>query len=437
MGGMGFVRALVLPALAVLLAAACSPGMGGQQPPKQGADIVIGVPMALSGDLVHEAALAKQGYDLWLDWANRSGGIVVKGVRHRVRLVYEDDASSPQQSAQVAEKMLTDEKASFLLGPYGTTNTAAAAAVADKHHVPMIAANGAARQIFMQGYRYVFGILASADQYPAAVLDMALTMNPKPATLAMLSADDVVSLAIARGALEFAASRGLQTVFNAQYPAGSTNLYPLVQQAKAKNPDIFVNSGHLLEAIAAHKAVKDLRLNAKMVAYSVGPDQPQFEETLGSSADFVVTASPWTPQARYMPSYYLTSAEYVTAYHKKFNTMLAPAYPAADSTAAGVALELAIERSQSVDPDTVRDALAGLDVNTFFGRIKFDGQGQNTFKNILVEQIQNNQIQTIYPPEVATASPAFPAPTWEARFGTPPEPPKPKLPGTGKPPARR
>src|SRR5205814_1107697 len=256
----------------------------------QAEDIVIGVPMALSGDLVHEAALAKQGYDLWLDWANRSGGIVVKGVRHRVRLMYEDDASSPQQSAQVAEKMLTDEKAAFLLGPYGTTNTATVAAVADKHRVPMIAANGAARQIFMQGYRYVFGILASADQYPAAVLDMALNMNPKPATIAMLSADDIVSLAIARGALDFATSRGLQIVFNAQYPAGSTNLYPLVQQAKAKNPDIFVNSGHLLEAIAAHKAVKDLRLNAKMIAYSVGPDQPQFEEALGSSADFVVTA---------------------------------------------------------------------------------------------------------------------------------------------------
>src|SRR6266700_1031772 len=330
----GFLRGLVLPALIVLAAGACSPGMGGTPPPKQGDDIVVGVPMALSGDLVHEASLAKQGYDLWLDWANRSGGIVVKGVRHRVRLLYEDDASNPQQSAQVAEKMLTDRKATFILGPYGTTNTAAVAAVADKHHVPMIAANGAARQIFMQGYRYVFGILASADQYPAAVLEMALGMTPKPTTVAMLSADDVVSLAIAKGALDFATSRGLQVVFSQRYPAGSTNLYPLVQQAKAKNPDIFVNSGHLLEAIAAHKAVKDLRLNAKMIAYSVGPDQPEFEQSLGTSADFVVTASPWTPQARYMPSYYLTSAEYVSAYHKKFSTTQAPAYPVADSTAA-------------------------------------------------------------------------------------------------------
>src|SRR5215469_1975802 len=203
---------MVLPALAMLLAVGCtSPMMGGSSAPRQGADIVIGAPLALSGDLMHEAAAARRGYDLWADWANRSGGVVVGGVRHRIRVLYEDDGSDPQKSAQLAEQMITQEKATFLLGPYGTTNTATVAAVADRHHVPMIAANGAARQIFMQGYHYVFGILASADQYPAAVLDMGLGLNPKPQTLAVLSADDVVSLAIAKGAIDYAASRGLRT----------------------------------------------------------------------------------------------------------------------------------------------------------------------------------------------------------------------------------
>src|SRR5436190_7041447 len=140
MGGTTDVpRKLLLAALATVLGAACSfGGMSSQAPMKQGDDIVIGVPLALSGDLVHEAALARQGYDLWADWANHGGGIAVRGVRHRVRLVYADDTSSPQVSARLAEKMVTDERASFLLGPYGTTNTAAVAAVADRHHVPMI-----------------------------------------------------------------------------------------------------------------------------------------------------------------------------------------------------------------------------------------------------------------------------------------------------------
>ncbi len=432
--GAPVMRRVAMPvlALALLVGAACSPPGGGTPPPRQGEEIVVGVPMAATGDEAPEGQLSRQGYDLWAAWANRGGGVPVGGVRHRVRLLYEDDASRAAQSAQVAERMVTMEHATFLLGPYGTTNTAAVAAVADRHHVPMIAANGAARQIYMQGYRYVFGILAPAELYAAAVLDLALLEKPPPTTVALLTADDIVSLSIAKGASDYAISKGLKVVYFQQYPAGTTNLYPLVQQAKAKNPDVFVNSGHLLEAIAAHKAAKDLRLDAKMFAYSVGPTEPQFVQALGPAAEDVVTSSPWDAEARYHPSYYLSSAQYVAAYRARYGGQQPPPYVVADSTAAGLALELGLEHAGSLDPARVRDAIAALDMTTFFGRIKFDAQGQNTFRNILVEQIQMGSIQTIYPPEVATASPMYPAPTWEARFGVPAPPPRAKLPGTGR-----
>ena len=78
---------------------------------------------------------------------------------------------------------------------------------------------------------------------------MALGLTPRPATLAILTADDASSLAITKGAIDYATSQGQQIVYFKQYKSGTTNLYDLVQQAKEKNPDIFVNSGHLLEAI--------------------------------------------------------------------------------------------------------------------------------------------------------------------------------------------
>lgn len=417
--------------MSILLAgAACNP-LANQEGPKYGEEIVVGVPLAATGNVAREASQARQGYDLWLDWANRSGGIEVRGVRHPVRLLYADDTSSPEVAAQLAERMITQDKARFLLGPYGSTNTGAVAAVAERHHVPLVAANGAARQIYTQGFRYVFGVLAPADQYPQGVVDMALAMNPKPATIAILSADDAFSLLVAKGAAEHAVAKGVRLVFNEKYPSGSTNLHALVQQAKARNPDIFVNSGHLLEAIAAHKAAQDVRLDPKVFAYAVGPAEPEFIQALGNAADYVVTGSPWTAQARYKASYYLSSADYVAAYRKKFNTDQEPTYAAADATAAGIALQMAIERAQSLDSDRVRDALAALDVNTFYGRIKFDAQGQNTFRNMLVIQIQSGRRQTVWPPEVAVAQPLYPTPTWTARLGLPPEPPKAKLPGTG------
>jgi branched-chain amino acid transport system substrate-binding protein len=424
-----------VPTIAAMLLVACNlVPSSPQQQLKQGSDIVVGAPLAATGDQAKEAALTRQGYDLWADWANRSGGIVVQGVRHRVRIAYADDAGRPDVSAQQTENLITNEKATFLLGPYGTTNTGADAVVAERHQIPLMAANGAASQLYTQGLHYIFGVIASADQYPEAVIHMALGLNPKPTTMAILTADDASSLAITKGAVDYGSSQGIRVVYFKQYRSGTTNLYDLVQQAKDKNPDIFVNSGHLLEAIAAHKAAKDLRLDAKMFAYAIGPAQPEFAQSLGPSADYVVTASPWTPQARYKASYYLSSAEFVAAYRKKYSTQLEPTYLTAAATVSGVMLQLAMEHAKSLDPTKVRDALAALDLNTFFGRVRFNAGGQNSYKNVLVEQIQSGQIQTVWPPEVAAATPMYPTPTWSARFGLPPQPPKAKLPGTGMPP---
>jgi branched-chain amino acid transport system substrate-binding protein len=295
------VRRLAISVVGLLiLGGACTP-IAGQQSPKQGSDIKVGIPLAATGAAVQEAGLTKQGYDLWADWANRSGGIVVQGVRHRVRLLYRDDASNPQVSAQLAQQMITRNKVQFMLGPYGTTNTAAAAAVAEKYRVPLVASNAAARQIFTQGFRYLFGVVASGDQYPHALIDMVLTENPRPSTVAVLAADDVFSQAAAKATVDYAVSKGLKIVFFQTYPTGLTNFDPLIQQAKTRNPDMLFNLGHLLDSVAVHKAAMDLQLNAKLFAYAVGPGEPPFVQALGKSADYVVTVSPWTAQALVLP----------------------------------------------------------------------------------------------------------------------------------------
>jgi branched-chain amino acid transport system substrate-binding protein len=426
------LSALSFASFAVL---GCSMGSMSSAPqPKFGDDIVVGIPLAASGNLAQEGAMARQGYDLWRDWVNgRKGGIEVAGVRHRVRLDYQDDTSKTDVDTQLAERMIAGGGARFLLGPYGASNTAAVAAVAEKHQVPLVSANGSARSIFSKGYRYVFGVQTPAEKNLQVVFDLAASLNPRPVTVAMLAADDSFSSEVAKGALDYATTRGFQIVYNQPYPNGSTNLAALMAQARAKGPDIVVNSGHLLEAVAVNKAAKDLRFSAKMFVYSVGPTMPNFVQTLGKDADYVVTGSQWTAQAMYKPDYYLSATQYVAAYRQKFGTQDEPNYQVADATAAGVALERAIERANSLEPGRVRDALAALDVMTFFGRIKFDATGQNIYKPMMVEQIQSGRRQTIWPLEVSGASAMYPSPNWAVRTGTPdPTPPPAKLPATGR-----
>src|SRR5262249_22981635 len=248
--------------------------------PKVGDPIVIGAPLAASGTFVQEGGLTKQGYELWADWANRDGGILVQGTRHPVKIAYEDDASQAQQAAQVTEQLITEEGAKFLLAPFGTSNAVTAAGVADKHHMPMVASNAIGRTIFMQGFKYVFGVVASAESYTQAVTDMLASMNPKPVTLAVISADDLFSLAVTQALTTYAISKVQQMVFSAKYPIGLTNLATLAQNTKITNKVICVHSGHLIQAVAAHKAAKDLLLDAKVFVYAVGPGQPEFVQAL-------------------------------------------------------------------------------------------------------------------------------------------------------------
>ncbi|HZU18706.1 MAG TPA: hypothetical protein VFD01_19160, partial [Candidatus Dormibacteraeota bacterium] len=111
-----------------------------------------------------------------------------------------------------------------------------------------------------------------------------------------------------------------------------------------------------------------------------------------------------------------------------------PSYVTADATAAALALGLAIQRADSLNPERVRDALASLDVNTFYGRIRFGRDGQSVGNTVLVEQIQDGHRVVVWPSQLAPATPEYPAPTWDARLGPPPTPPRAKLPGTGHPP---
>jgi branched-chain amino acid transport system substrate-binding protein len=426
-------RALVVSALSLVLVG-CGTGPVAS-PVTFGPDVVIGVPLAATGNLAVEGAMARQGYDLWRDWVNGAhGGIQVAGVRHRVRLEYQDDTSQPDLDGQFAERMVADDGVRFLLGPYGASNVAAAAAVADRNHVPLVSANGSSSAIFSRGYRYVFGVQTPAARNLQVVFDMAAALRPRPTTVAMLSADDGFSEEVAAGALDDARARGFRVVFDQSYPNGSTSLAGLLAQAKARNPDVVVDSGHLLEAVALNKAAKDLRLAAKLLVFTVGPAVPNFVQTLGSDADYTVTGSQWTAAARYRPDYYLTSEQYVAAYRRRFGTAADPNYQVADATAAAVALERAIEQAGSLDPERVRDALASLDVMTFFGRIKFDVNGQNIYKPMMVEQIQSGRPRTVWPLELAGVPAQYPLPTWAARTGTPDPTPQPvKLPATGMP----
>ena len=79
-------------------------------------------------------------------------------------------------------------------------------------------------------------MLSPAQNYLRGVVDLALTLDPKPATVAVLSADDPFSVEVADAAKTYAEQKGLQVVYYQKYPNASTDLRAPLTETKAQEP---------------------------------------------------------------------------------------------------------------------------------------------------------------------------------------------------------
>jgi len=88
----------------------------------------------------------------------------------------------------------------------------------------------------------------------------------------------------------------------------------------------------------------------------------------------------------------------------------------AESSAAVIVYQKALEKAGTLDPKKVRDVIAALDFTSFYGQIKFDSRGVNIYKPMAVEQLQpDGNKYTVYPTEVAEKEALYPMPPWNRR----------------------
>ena len=376
--------------------------------------ILIGSPLSQTGSLNNESKLAQQGYDLWAEIANSKGGVNVGGKKYKVEIKYYDDQSKQDQSALITEKLISQDKVQFMLSPYGTPGTFASSVISEKAKVIMLDSNGAANSIFDRGFKYIFGVLSPGLKYLTGVEEAWLAQNPKPEKLAIMAANDAFSLEVAKGAKEFADKNKLQVVYNQSYPPDTKDLTSALNQVKASGADALLGSGHLEDSLVLMKQIKSLGLNFKGVGLSVGPSTPEFHNSLQKDADYIYSGVQWVPEQKSTGPVLGSAQDYTQAFQKKYNQL--PEYHSADGAAAGLALQLAIEKAGSLDTEKVRDTLAGLSVDTFYGHIKFDSRGFNVDKPMVVIQLQNGGKQIgVWPQESAAGKLQWPTPAWNAR----------------------
>jgi len=310
---------------------------------------------------------------------------------------------------ELYNKLITEDKVNFLLGPYGSAPTNAVAPIAEKYKLPMVTGHGSAGRIYSAGNAYVFNIQTPAENYLHGVIDLVLAKDPSVSSVAVLSEDDPFSNEVAAGAMAYARLKRLRLVYNHTYPSNTQDISAILAAVKEQKPELLLGAGHLQDALLVVKQAKELGVEPKAIGLSVGPSAPQFRENLRGDADYVLGATQWTAALNYRgDDLWQTPAAFAAAFRAKYPRYKSVPYQVAESAAALIVFQRALEGAGTLDRQAVRDAIAGLDAMTFFGPIKFDDTGKNVGKPMVLRQVQDDKYAVVAPTKYAAQPVEYP-----------------------------
>ncbi|MDP2124136.1 MAG: amino acid ABC transporter substrate-binding protein [Parvibaculum sp.] len=376
--------------------------------------IRLGAAVSLTGKYSSNGAFTRKGYDLAVNKINEAGGVTVAGKPYRLEVIYYDDESTPARGAQLVERLIQQDKVQYVLGPYSSGLTEAIAPVTEKYGIPMVEANGAAISLFRKGYRYLFAVLSTTDEYLRGAVDIAARLSDDPSKLrvAMAFENDPFSQDVRDGVLADMKRHGMRVVVDDKLPPELNDMSATLSKVKALRPDLMLISGHDKGASLAIRQFADQRVNVPMLALT-HCDSARIAENFGPAAEYALCAAQWASTLTYADALFGSASDYARLYEETYGEV-AP-YQAAESSAAVQVYADAFERAKSLSPEDVRDALAETRMMTFYGKIKFDETGKNIAKPTVLFQVQDGKYVVVYPEEFAEAKIRWPTPPWSER----------------------
>lgn len=358
--------------------------------------IRFGAPLPITGPLAPEAVKQQMGYNLWAEEANKAGGINVGGKKYKVEIVYGDYQSNTPRSVQTTEQMITQDNVNFMFGPFGSGAAKAASTISEKYKMPTIAASASSSQVYDQGYKYLFGTFTPNDTLTTPLTGIVKAKAPDVKKIAILARNDLFPLAIAQEMEKSAKAGGLEVVYFEKYAINTLDHSATLSQIKSLAPQWVFITGYTNDLLLIRKQMVDQQMKAPVVTMIAGPAYQDFIEAAGQSAENISSASWWHPAEQYDgKDIFGKTSNFVRLFKTKYNSE--PDYGQASAAVSGALFQLAIEKAGTLDRDKVRDALASLDVMTFWGPVKFGANGQINSLEPPVFQIQNAKPVVLFP----------------------------------------
>lgn len=379
--------------------------------------IRLGGSMSLSGDNADLGELYRDSYEIAIQRINDEGGFERDGTTYELEMVLRDDQTDASRSRAIYQELIDREGIDYLLGPYASSVTLPASAVAAQTGRPMVEGGGASPEIFSQGNEWIFGLLPTADLYSLSGIDMALNQDEPPETVALLAEDDTFSQSTLEGAVEAIGETDMEIVVNETFPTEASDLSTNLGIVRDQEADVLILAAHQKHAQILASQMESQNVNPDMAMATVGSLTASFKEETGDNGDYIYGPSSWANDAEYDGYLFGTAGDYTQAHQEAFG--YEPDYHNAAGVAVVETFHQAFQQAPELSPQAVRDTIRDIQFTSSYGEISFQDNGVID-KDMLTYQWQpqdggESEKVIVWPQNIQQSEPIYPMPTWDER----------------------
>jgi branched-chain amino acid transport system substrate-binding protein len=364
----------------------------------------VGVIMPLSGPNAQFGINSRNGIELVADEINSAGGIAELGGA-KINLVVADATSTPTTAGTAAQRLITQQDVTAVLGAFASSLTLAISEVTERRDIPLLTMSFA-DQITGRGYRNIFQVVAKASvigkaqfEYTAAIAQAA---GAKIEKIAIMYEDTAYGTAQANGLRAGAKAANVELVMDDAYPLGITDTTPLINKLRASGAQAVFPVSYLNDSLLIIRTMRQQKVTIPAIGGAAGYVIPDFEKGLGEFAENVLSID---------TSNYDLAPELTDRFRKRFGYFMVH-----EALEHAVCLEIvvqAIKRAKSAKAEEVAAALRGARFTGGWingmtgGAVQFDQTGLNVLSVPLMVQWRGKDIVTVWPKDVAKSAPVW------------------------------
>ncbi|MDP1864720.1 MAG: ABC transporter substrate-binding protein, partial [Bradyrhizobium sp.] len=208
--------------------------------------VKIGYALSRTGPNAGGAAVTTlPNYEMWVKEVNAAGGLKLGDKRVPIEVVQYDDRSSAEEAAKALDRLITQDKVDFILPPWGTGLNLAVGPILNKAGYPHLASTAVTDRAPELAKRWPnsFWLLGTSAGASNTLVELLVKLRGEGKigdTVAMVSVADGFGIDLSAAARPALAKANFKLAYAKTYPVGTQDLSPMVNEAKALNPDVFI-----------------------------------------------------------------------------------------------------------------------------------------------------------------------------------------------------